>query len=159
MNKDLENKIFQIPQNVLAFLKQQPDVSSIDRNKNLLDNGMVTYGQLKRILHDMKYLDKKNEMTKYNLYGGQPLEDWGTSILKQHRDTIKNTKQSKKIADDMTGDRKNAFNKTHTTSFSPKIGVNDVSKPNSEKWSGASEFSAKSMKLTESIKRIKKLME
>jgi len=118
---------------------------------------MVTYGQLKRILHDMKYLDKKAEPTKYNLYGGQPMEDWGKSILKQYRDTIKNTKQSKKIADDMTGDRKNAFNKTHTTSFSPKVGVNDVTKGH-EKWSGASQFSAKSMKLTESINRIKKLM-
>jgi len=103
MNKDLEGKIFQIPPQVLAFLKQQPDVSSIDRNKNLLKTGMVTYGQLKRILHDMKYLDKVAEPTKYNLYGGQPLEDWGTSILKQYRDTIKNTKQSKKTADDISG--------------------------------------------------------
>ena len=158
MNKELENKIFPIPSQVLGFLKQQPDVSSIDRNKHLLDNGMVTYGQLKRILHDMKYLDKKAEPTKYNLYGGQPMEDWGKSILKQHRDTIRNTKQSKKIADDLTGDRKNAFNKTHTNSLSAKIGVNDVSGSNSEKWSGQSQFSADSMKLTESINRIKKLM-
>ena len=158
MNKDLENQIFRIPPQVLGFLKQQPDVSSIDRNKHLLENGMVTYGQLKRILHDMKYLDKKAEPTKYNLYGGQPMEDWGKSILKQYRDTIKNTKQSKKAADDLTGDRKNAFNKTHTKSLSPKVGVSDVMKPNSEKWSGSSQFSAKSMKLTESINRMKKLM-
>ena len=158
MNKELEGKIFQIPPQVLAFLKQQPDVSSVDRNKTLIANGMVTYGQLKRILHDMKYLDKKAEPTKYNLYGGQPLEDWGKSILTQYRDTIKNTKQSKKIADDMTGDRKNAFNKTHTNTFSAKIGVNDVSGSPSEKWTGQSEFSADSMKLTESINRIKKLM-
>jgi hypothetical protein len=157
MNKELEDKIFQIPPQVLVFLKQQPDVSNIDRNKNLLANGMVTYGQLKRILHDMKYLDKVVEATKYNLYGGQPLEDWGKSILKQYRDTIKNTKESKKIADDISGERKNSFNKTHTTSFSPKVGVNDVTK-GSEKWSGSSQFSAKSMKLTESINRIKKLM-
>ena len=58
----------------------------------------------------------------------------------------------------MTGDRKNAFNKTHTNSLSAKIGVNDVSGSNSEKWTGQSQFSAKSMKLTESINRIKKLM-
>lgn len=158
MNSQLDGKVFPIPPNVLAFLKQQPEVTSIDRNKHLLDNSMVTYGQLKRILHDMKVLDKKTEMVRYNQYGGQPMEDWGKSILKQHRDTIRNTKQSKKIADDMTGDRKNAFNKTHTKSMSAKIGVNDVIKPNSESFSGSSQFSAKSMKLTESINRIKKLM-
>jgi len=159
MNSQLDGKVFPIPANVLNFLKQQPEVSSIDRNKHLLDNGMVTYGQLKRMLHDMKYLDKKTEMVRYNQYGGKPMEDWGKSILKQYRDTIRNTKQSKKIADDMTGDRKNAFNKTHTKSMSPKINVNDIIKPNSESFSGASQFSAKSMKLTETINRIKKLME
>ena len=148
MNKDLENHVFPIPDNVLEFLRQQPDNSSIDRNTHLLTNGMVTYGQLKRILHDMKVMDKKADPQRYNLYGGQPMEDWGKSILKQHRDTIKNSKESKKIADDLTGDRKNAYNKTHTTSFSPKIGVNDVTKGN-EKWSGQSQFSAGAMKLTE----------
>jgi len=157
MNKELENHVFPIPDNVLEFLRQQPDNSSIDRNVHLLANGMVTYGQLKRILHDMKVMDKKVDPQRYNLYGGQPLEDWGKSILKQHRDTIKNNKASKKIADDLTGDRKNAYNKTHTTSFSPKVGVNDVTK-GSEKWSGASLFSAGSMKLTEQINRMKKLM-
>ena len=93
MNKELENHIFPIPPNVLNFLRQQPESSSIDRTKHLLANGMVTYGQLKRILHDMKVLDKKADPQRYNLYGGKPLEDWGKSILKQHRDTIKNTKE------------------------------------------------------------------
>ena len=157
MNKELENHISPIPDQVLEFLRQQPDNSSIDRNKHLLANGKVTYGQLKRILHDMKVLDKKADPQRYNLYGGQPMEDWGKSILKQYRDTIKNNKESKKIADDLTGDRKNAYNKAHTTSFSPKVGVNDVTKGN-EKWSGSSTFSAGSMKLTEEINRMKKLM-
>ena len=157
MNKDLENHVFPIPDHVLDFIRQQPDNSSIDRNTHLLKNGRVTYGQLKRILHDMKVMDKKADPRKYNLYGGEPLEDWGKSILKQHRDTIKNNKQSKKIADDLTGERKNAFNKKHTTTFSPKIGTNDITKGH-EKWSGASQFSAKSMKLTEEINRMKKLM-
>jgi len=152
MNKALEGKVFPIPQHVLEFLKQQPDNPDVDRNKNLLANGMTTYGQLKRILHDMKKMDKQAHPDIYNLYGGQPLEDWGKSILGQYRKTEKDNKESKKIADDISGDRKNAFNKTHTTSMSPKIGVNDVAKPSS------SDFSAKSMKLTESINRIKKLM-
>jgi len=158
MNSQLDGQVFPIPHHVLEFLKQQPEVTSIDRNQHLLDNGMVTYGQLKRILHDMKVLDKKTEMVRYNQYGGQPLEDWGKSILKQHRDTIKNTKEGKQIADGISGDRKNAFNKTHTKSMSAKIGVNDITKPNSESFSGASLFSAKSMKLTETINRMKKLM-
>ncbi len=157
MNKELENRVFPIPPNVLDFIKQQPNNSSVDRNKHLIANGIVTYGQLKRILHDMKVMDKKTDPQKYNLYGGQPMEDWGKSILKQNRDTVKNNKESKKIADDLTGERKNSFNKTHSTSFTPKVNVNDVTKGH-EKWSGASTFSAKSMKLTEEINRIKKLM-
>jgi len=76
MNKDLENHVFPIPDQVLDFLRQQPDNSSIDRNTHLLANGMVTYGQLKRILHDMKVMDKKADPQKYNLYGGQPMEDY-----------------------------------------------------------------------------------
>jgi hypothetical protein len=158
MNKDLDGHIFKIPEYIVDFLRRQPEDPNVDRNKNLLANGMVTYGQLKRILHDMKYMDKKADQSKYNLYGGQPLEDWGKSILKQHRDTIRNTKKSKKIADDLTGTRKNAYNKKHTTSFTPKISMNDVGKSNSEKWSGQSTFSAGSMKLFESINRMKKLM-
>ena len=53
---------------------------------------------------------------------------------------------------------KNAYNKTHTNTMSPRIGTNDVTKPNSEKYTNASTFSAKSMKLTEVINRMKKLM-
>lgn len=158
MNKDLEGQVFKIPEHVLDFLKQQPNNPDFDRTQHLLDNGMVSYGQLKRILHDMKYLDKKTDGERYNQYGGQPLEDWGKSILKQHRDTIKNNKETKKNVDDLTGERKNAFNKKHTTSFTPKIGMNDISKSNSEKWSMSSTFSGDSMKLMETIKRIKRLM-
>jgi hypothetical protein len=157
MNKALEDHIFPIPDNVLDFIRQQPDNSSIDRNKHLLDNKMVTYGQLKRILHDMKVMDKKAEPERYNLYGGQPMEDWGKSILKQHRDTIQKNKETKMKVDNLTGDRKNSFNKKHTTTFTPKVGLNDVTK-GSEKWSGQSTFSGNSMKLFETINRMKKLM-
>lgn len=157
MNKALENQVFRVPDQVLDFLRQQPDNPSIDRKSHLLDNPMVTYGQLKRILHDMKVMDKKAEPERYNLYGGQPLEDWGKSILKQYRDTVKNNKESKKIADDLTGNRKNSYNKKHTTTFTPKVKLNDVTKGH-EKWSGASTFSGSSMKLTEQINRMKKLM-
>lgn len=158
MNKDLDGQVFKIPEHVLDFLRKQPNDPNFDRSQHLLDNEMVSYGQLKRILHDMKYLDKKTEGVRYNQYGGQPMEDWGKSILKQHRDTIRNTKQSKKKADDLSGERKNSFNKKHTTSFTPKIKVNDIIKPNSEKYSNASMFSAKSTKLYETIERIKELM-
>jgi len=158
MNKELEGTPFQIPDHILGFIKQQPDDPNVDRNKNLLATGYVEYGQLKRILHDMKTMDKKADPGRYNLYGGQPLEDWGWSILKQNRDTIKKTKQSKKIANDIAGMGKNPHNKTHTKTMSPRIGVNDINKRNSEKWSGSSEFSADSMKLTEEINRMINLM-
>jgi len=156
MNKALEGRVLNIDPKVLEFLKQQPNVSSIDRNKNLLATGKVSYGQLERILHDMKYMDKKVEITRYNLYGGQPMEDWGKSIIKQLRDTIKNTKASKKSSDDMSGERKNAYNKSHTKkdSFNPSTKFNMI-KANSEK-SSTSSFAPPT--LFEQIKRIKKLM-
>jgi hypothetical protein len=156
MNKELESRVLDIDPKVLDFLRQQPNVSSIDRNKNLLATGKVTYGQLERILHDMKYMDKKTDVVRYNLYGGQLMEDWGKSIIKQLRDTVRNTKAAKKSSDDMSGERKNPYNKSHSKkdNFSPSIKFNMI-KANSEK-SSTSSFAPPT--LFEQIKRIKKLM-
>lgn len=164
MNSELKDRVFKLPENVINFLKQQPQIEGLRRNKNLLDTGTVTYGQLKRILHDMKSIDKIKEPKKYNFYGGDLMKNWGMTTLTNERNLIRDRESATRIANDiagLTGERSNPSLKRHTkNTLSPKIAVNDVVKPksNSEKFTNSSVFSAKSMKLFEEIKRIKKLM-
>jgi len=155
MNSELENRVFDIRPDILEFIRQQPVNPNVDRNKNLLATGKVTYGQLKRILHDMKTMDKTNNIAVYNLYGGKLMEEWGKMILKNERDLITNRKQDKKTADEISGDRKGAFKSKHTKkdSFLPPT---NLIKANSEK-SSTSSFAPPT--LFEQINRIKKLME
>jgi hypothetical protein len=155
MNSELENRVFDIRPDILEFIKQQPVNPNIDRNKNLLETGKVTYGQLMRILHDMKTMDKKNNAAVYNLYGGKLMEEWGKMILKNERDLINNRKASKKNVDDISDQRKGAYKSTHTKkdNFLPPT---NLIKANSEK-SSTSSFAPPT--LFEQIKRIKKLME
>lgn len=162
MNSELKNRIFQLDKNVIDFLRTQPEIEGLKRNKNLLEKGVVTYGQLKRILHDLKKMNKITDLKKYNYYGGDVMLNWGLNRLNLERTLINNREDAERIANDISGlngERKNPSLKRHTkNTLIPKIGLNMISKPNSEKYSNASMFSAKSFKLTEEIKRIKKLM-
>jgi hypothetical protein len=164
MNSQLKDRVFNIRPDVLDFLKKQKDIPGLKRNKNLLEKGQVTYGQLKRILHDLKGINKFKELDKYNYYGGDLMKNWGIMTLTNERNLINNREESTRIANDiagLNGDRKNPTIKRHRkNTLSPKISVNDIVKPksNSEKFTNSSIFSAKSMKLFEQINRIKKLM-
>jgi len=162
MNSELKDKIYKLPPHLITFLKSQPEIEGLKRNKNLLNDGTVTYGQLKRILHDLKKMNKLIDTKKYNYYGGDEMLNWGLNFLNAERGQVKNSKEATKIANDiggLSGERQNPTLKKHTkNTLSPKISVNDIIKPNSEKYSNASMFSAKSFKLNEEIKRMKKLM-
>jgi len=162
MNSQLKDKEFIIPDNIIKHLQfyvsQQPsDTDGIIRCQELIQSRKVNYGQLKRILHDMKYVDKKNKLSTYNLWGGAPMETWGTIILNNARNQIKQNKESKRRAQSISGINgfeKNPFNKTHEKQPSFKIPTNMI-KSNSNKTS----FSGSdSLKLFEEISRIKKLM-
>lgn len=174
MNSELKNRVFQLDRKVIDFLDDQPEIEGLKRNKNLLEKGTVTYGQLKRILHDLKKINKLAEPQKYNYYGGDVMLNWGMNLLRNERSLIHNREESQRIANDiagLSGERRNPSLKRHSkNTFSPKITLNNIVKPtsNSEKFSNSSMFSAKSMKLFESreqsetlleeIKRIKELM-
>jgi len=174
MNSKLKDRVFEIPRNVMDFLRQQPEVEGLKRNVNLREKGSVTYGQLKRILHDLKKTNKLVEPQKYNYYGGDLMLNWGLNLLRSERGLIHDREESERIANDiagLSGERRNPTLKRHTkNTFSPKITLNNIVKPtsNSEKFSNSSMFSAKSMKLfedreqseilLEEIKRIKDLM-
>jgi hypothetical protein len=153
MNKELEDRIYNIPDNIIEFLSQQKSgQDGTIRNNNLINSKQVTYGQLKRILHDMKYMDKTRDIVKYNLYGGELMEKWGTTILNNDRGFVKSRKESRKNAND-TGiiGRQNGYLSSHTKKDNYTVPTN-IMKSNSEK------TSVSSLGLTEEIKRIKKLM-
>ena len=90
----------------------------------------------------------------YNLYGGEPMESFGWSVLGQDRDQITNRKEGRKKADEMggiTGERKNSFLKKHSKKpdFLPQL---NMVKNNSFK------TPISSLGLFEQIERIKNLM-
>lgn len=122
MNKQLKDRIFKLPDDIKSHLKYQVvsyrgDDEGIKRAHNLLKDGTVTYMQLKRILHDLKNIDKNKDINRYNLYGGELMERWGNNILNSERNLIKTRKQSRKRSDNIaaiTGERSNAFLSSHT---------------------------------------------
>ena len=163
MNSQLKNNVYDIPEEVLNKINstlstiKDPNVIGIDRAKKLINDKKVTYGQLKRIIHDIKNLDKNTEQTRYNLYGGEVMEKWSNTFLDGERQLVR----SKKIASHninnntgMNGLRKNPFRKEGERKHSNKMSV-DLLKSNSEENSVSS---LKQNGLFEQIKRIKKLM-
>lgn len=161
-NSELQNRSWAVPENILLFMRSQPDIPELDRNENIRKTGMVTYGQLKRLLHDLKKLNRATQLAQYNFYGGDLMKNWGIMTLTNERGLIKNREDATRIANDiggLSGDRQNASIKRHTkNTTSPAGSLNLTSKPNSEKYSNASMFSPSSFKLTEQIKKMKKLM-
>lgn len=163
MNKELKNRIFDIPQNILDKINHTvvglngEHVNGIQRAKKLLNDKKVKYGQLKRIIHDIQNMDKINNRVRYDLSGGELMERWAKQFLQGERDLISNRKDSRKRADDIggiTGDRKNSHLKKHTKKFGFKIPLNLV-KSNSDLNSISS---IKLSGLFEQVNRIKKLM-
>lgn len=163
MNKALKSRIFDIPQNILDLINHTitglngQHFHGVNRAKKLLSDKKVKYGQLKRIIHDLKNIDKINDKLRYDLYGGDLMFDWAIQFLKGERDLLKNNKLSQKNANEIggiDGDRKNPFLKKHTKKQSWIPSANLI-KSNSNKTSVSS---LTSMKLFEEIERIKKLM-
>jgi len=163
MNKELKLRIFDIPYDVLNKINHTlvglngVHVRGIERAKKLLADKKVKYGQLKRIIHDLKNMDKGADLQKYDLAGGDLMLNWGRKFLDGERDIISNRKEGRKNADEMsamTGERKNSYLKKHTKKpdFLPPL---NMIKPNSFK-STASALS--SMKLFEEVSKIKKLI-
>lgn len=159
MNSELNGREYTLPADIIKHLNVQLGASSnntegINRAKNLIQTGKVNYGQLKRILHDLKSVDKVKDSQTYNLYGGEQMETFGWSVLGQDRDQITNRKEGRKNADEMggiTGERKNSYLKKHSKKpdFLPNLNMvkNNSLKP-----------TISSFGLFEQIERIKKLM-
>lgn len=164
MNKELKNRVFDVPQNVLDKINHTvvslngEHSRGIERAQKILKDKKVTYGQLKSIIHDLKTIDKVQDKMKYDLCGGELMEKWSNQHLKNERDLVSNNKDSKKRADEissMNGERKNSHLKKHTKKAGWLPPTNLI-KSNSHKNSISSiKFSG----LFEQVERIKKLME
>ena len=160
MNKDLQGRDFVVPPYVIKYIddyrSKNSGIGEI-RAENIIRSGSVTYGQLKKILHDLKYMDKQKDVITYNLCGGDEMERWGSTLLGNEREFIQDKKKSKEQADiigGINGIVKNAHNTKHTKKTSTLPPLN-LMKSNSDKTSVST---ISSFKLFEEIKRIKKLM-
>jgi hypothetical protein len=163
MNNQLKDRVFDVPQNILNFINHTIKtlggeyVFGIERGKKLLSDKTVTYGQLKRIIHDISKLDPVKDSTKYKLLGGDLMKVWSKQFLNGERNLVSNRKDSRKQADDIgsiTGQRANSHLKTHSKKVTYSVPTN-IMKSNSETNSISS---LKSGKLFEEIEKIKKLI-
>jgi hypothetical protein len=123
MNKDLKDRIFDVPQDILNKINHTivglngEHAQGVERAKKILTDKKVTYSQLKKIIHDFQVIDKVNDKVKFELMGGDLMERWGKQFLQGERDMIVNKKEGRKDADEMgaiTGERKNSFIKKHS---------------------------------------------
>lgn len=163
MNRELKDRSFNLPQNILNLINQTvkglqgSHVDGIQRAQKLLSDKTVTYGQLKRIIHDFQSIDKINDKVKYNLAGGDLMDRWSKQHLQGERDLISNRKKSRKNADSissLTGERRNSYLKSHSKKESYKTPVNAL-KSNSDKTSVSPIIPTG---IFEEVERIKKLM-
>ena len=122
MNRDLKDRVFKVPDDIcdyiLKFFTSLGDktIDGTQRAKNLLRTKNITYGQAKRIIHDLENMDKETNHNQFHLAGGEKMLEWCRKFLNGERSLIKNNKESKKRADNIAqldDIRKNPFLSTH----------------------------------------------
>lgn len=163
MNSQLKDNVYDVPADVIQKISMavsnlgQTDVHGIQRAKNILKTKKVTYGQLKRIIHDLKTIDKTTDSVRYGLYGGELMEKWANGFLDGERTQLQNKKTASKNLNNLTGMnnfRKNQFIKKHEKKETTKNPVNML-KNNSEKNSVSA---ISSVGLFEEIERMKNII-
>lgn len=161
MNKNLKDNVYDIPLNILNtinFSLQKLNgkyVYGVKRAKKLLNDKKVNYGQLKKIIHELKNMDKIKDNVKYNLAGGDSMLIWSQQFLQGERDIVSSRKKSRKNSDEIGGiERNNSYLKKHNKKTNFKIPTNLI-KSNSEKTSVSGLVSNG---IFEEINKIKKLI-
>jgi hypothetical protein len=163
MNSKLKDRVYNLPQNIIEKINITINslngeyVDGIDRAKKLLNDKTVNYGQLKRIIHDMKNMDKETESLRYNLCGGDLMEKWSNQFLTGERNQVKNNKEMTRISTEIGGvDRKNPYLKSHEKKKFKMFDASSINKKNSDKTSVSPIIS--SVGIFEEIERIKSLI-
>jgi hypothetical protein len=134
MNSQLHNKKFKIPKKILihlsSTLKKLSHVQGpgMKRIRRLIDERVMTYQQLKRLLYDFKSLSPENDAEAYELNGGEVMYNWANETLNNARKEIEQQKKSAQRAADLTPGMKNAYRKSHEKSGdSPSVDISRLS--------------------------------
>jgi hypothetical protein len=101
VNKDLYNKIIDIPKEILDHLtvcfervpNSDSSVEGHKRNEELRSSKNSTFQQLERIDNWFRYYNGKKEDAPYILNGGDIMRNWVTNTIKGLRDTDGFTKK------------------------------------------------------------------
>lgn len=158
MNNDLKDNVYDVPMDIIQKITHtlnsvgDKDAHGTDRAKNILKTKKVTYGQLKKIIHELKNIDKVNDRLRYDLYGGELMEKWANTFLNGERDLVRGKKKASQNINNNTGLnglRKNPFLSKHSKADSTKASIN-LLKSNSEETSVSGLF--------EEIDRIKNII-
>lgn len=119
MNSQLQHKKFNIPTKILdhlnVTLKKLGHVkgSGMKRIRRLIDEKVMTYQQLKRLIYDFKNTDPETDKESYELNGGEVMFNWANETLNNARKEIEQQKKSSQRAADLTPGKKNAYRKSH----------------------------------------------
>jgi len=94
-NQELYNKRYQIPPNVINYIEgmlvSYPTENGKNRAKNIVRNRFLTYQAMKRLMHDMKSMQRDG--AQYKLAGGKAMEDFIDSKLSQERAGVARSKE------------------------------------------------------------------
>ena len=158
MNSHLKDNVYDVPVGIIQKINHTltslggKHVHGIKRAKNLINTKKVTYGQLKKIIHELGHIDKVNDKLRYDLYGGDEMKEWADKFLNGERALVRKKQTASKNINNNTGLnglRRNAFLSKHSKSDSTKASIN-LLKSNSEETSVSGLF--------EEINRIKQII-
>ena len=105
MNRELYGEKFELPENIVIYLKQCYDAAEgsddktegYRRNIDLRNKGFATYQQLKRIKNFFDHFDGEENDLTFILNGGWYVKNWVDEKLRSLRDDIEMGKEIKSV--------------------------------------------------------------
>ena len=105
MNRELYGEKFELPENIVIYLKQCYDAAEgsddktegYRRNIDLRNKGFTTYQQLKRIKNFFDHFDGEENDLTFILNGGWYVKNWVDEKLRSLRDDIEMGKEIKSV--------------------------------------------------------------
>ena len=150
MNKDLYDRKVKLPETLINHLgksfemvEADSNVEGYNRNKDLRNEPVLTYQQLKRIKNWFDSYNGNKEDTPFILNGGDRMSKWCNHVLDHWRKTLESGKQIK-----MDTGMENQFIKNHDKDGLPQT-------PGQKHEKGLNKYD---VAVTENIKLINKLI-
>ena len=101
MNSQLYDKKYRIPDPIINKIKARlvasPSGEGVKRAKTIVNNGVITYQNLKRIKNFFDYFNPENgDPNQYELAGGQDMRNWIEQTLNSDRNATNTAKDAKR---------------------------------------------------------------